>query len=97
MKTIFRPFGVGVELSEEEMAQLKQQAKEVTRNLYKNCVLVGLICAEVTLSVTANLLIDTSEMLKDASYVVADKHEVVVRELSYIAEGEVVDCDGQVA
>lgn len=88
----FAPFRMGIsDVSPEEMDAMKKKAKVITDQMVRGCVLGCLIVAEIGLRLTANALETSSSVLLDASYVVADKHAVVTRELSYIEEGEVLE------
>lgn len=98
MKTIFRPFGIGVELTEEERQEIKKQATEAVNKMFKTSVITMLVAKEVASRLTANLLTHTAEQLKEASvvtqkyaYEVADYHDAIEAEISLIKEGEVLE------
>lgn len=85
------PFRMGIsDVTPEELANIKKEAKMIVNKMYRSAVLIGLIAAEVSLRITANVLSDSSEVLKAASNQVADVHDDVAHELILIEEGEVL-------
>ena len=104
MNYTFAPFRMGVEnISQEEMKMISEHSKAVVDKMYGLGVFHALVAAEKVLRHSANGLNIAAEALQAASNKVADVHQRVVTELSYIKEGEVLgpqlvkDCDGQVA
>lgn len=91
MKTIFRPFGMGVELTEEETAKLKKQASEVAHRVISNTVYHSLMGAAYVMRTSGNLLMEVKDASKKGAMKCFDGAIWCNEQLMLIDEGEITE------
>jgi hypothetical protein len=91
----FRPFGIGVVMSDVEVEVAKQHIKSKMLDLRAACIAYSFVGAEFVLRHTVNGLQAVADVSQSAAYELADVHTQVVFQLSMIKEGEVLDSEGQ--
>lgn len=91
----FRPFGIGVVMSDVEVEAVKQRIKSKALDLRAACIVYSFVGAEFVLRHTVDGLQAIADVSQSAAYELADVHKKFAFQLDMIKEGEVLDSEGQ--